>query len=99
MNAETFLKYVIDALVSDPKSVIIKQSKDEMGLLLSVDVASQDMGIVIGKAGETIKAVRHLIRVCGMKENLKFSIKVNEPAGSTKPSKTVYSTENVKDTY
>lgn len=62
-----------------PESIRVVQSFDDMGELLTVDLHKSDMGVVIGKNGQTIGAIRHLIRVQGMGHGSKTSIKINEP--------------------
>lgn len=76
-----FLEYVIKSLVDHPEDVKIVRSVDEMGVLLSLDVHQDDMGKVIGRSGNTAKAVRTLLRVVGMKNNARVNLKVNEPEG------------------
>ena len=77
-----FLEYVVKALVSHPEDVKIKRTVDEMGVLMTLDVHPDDMGKIIGRAGNTAKAVRILLRVVGMKNNARINLKINEPAGS-----------------
>ncbi len=79
-----FLDYVIKALVDNPGDVKIKRTVDEMGVLLMLDVNPADMGKVIGRAGNTAKAIRTLLRVVGMKNNARVNLKINEPEGGTK---------------
>ncbi len=74
-----FLEYVIKALVNHPDDVKIKRTVDEMGVLLALDVHPEDMGKVIGRAGNTAKAIRILLRVVGMKRNARVNLKINEP--------------------
>ncbi len=77
-----FLEYVVKALVAHPDDVKIKRTIDEMGVLLTLDVNREDMGKIIGKMGNTAKAIRILLRVVGMKNNARVNLKINEPAGS-----------------
>ena len=77
-----FLEYVVKALVEHPNDVKIKRTVDEMGVLMTLDVHSDDMGKVIGRSGNTAKAIRILLRVVGMKNNARVNLKINEPAGS-----------------
>ncbi|MDP3763317.1 MAG: KH domain-containing protein [bacterium] len=77
-----FLEYVVKALVSYPDDVKIKRTVDEMGVLMSLDVHPDDMGKVIGRAGNTAKAIRILLRVVGMKNNARINLKINEPTGA-----------------
>jgi len=81
---EQFLEHVVKALVDHPEDVKITRAVDEMGVLLTLDVNSEDMGKVIGRQGNTAKAIRTLLRVVGMKNNARVNLKVNEPAGGTK---------------
>ena len=54
---------------------------DEMGVLLTLTVHPDDMGKIIGRDGNTAKALRTLLRVVGMKHNARVNLKINEPAG------------------
>jgi predicted RNA-binding protein Jag len=47
-----------------------------------LDVDPKDMGIVIGREGQTAKALRTLLRVIGAKNNARVNLKINEPEGS-----------------
>lgn len=76
-----FLEYVVKALVNHPEDIKIKRTIDEMGVLMSLDVHPDDMGKVIGRSGNTAKAIRILLRVVGMKNNARINLKINEPAG------------------
>lgn len=81
-NDQAFLEYIIKALVDSPNDVSITRTVDEMGVLLTLSVNPSDMGKVIGRQGNTAKAIRTLLRVIGMKTNSRVNLKINEPAGS-----------------
>jgi hypothetical protein len=76
-----YLDFTIKALVDNPDRVVISRSVDEMGVLLTLTVAPEDMGKIIGKDGNIAKAVRTLLRVVGMKHNARVNLKINEPIG------------------
>ncbi len=78
---QAFLEYVVKALVDHPEAVVITRGVDEMGVLLTLTVAADDMGKIIGREGNIAKAIRTLLRVVGMKHNARVNLKVNEPAG------------------
>jgi len=80
-----FLDYVIKGLVDNPSDVKIKRTVDEMGVLLTLDVNAADMGKVIGRMGNTAKAIRTLLRVVGMKNNSRVNLKISEPEGGLRP--------------
>ena len=76
-----FLEYVIKALVDAPDKVKVKREVDEMGVLLTLDVDQADMGKIIGRMGNTAKAIRTILRVVGIKNNARVNLKINEPEG------------------
>jgi len=77
-----FVEYVVKQIVNNPESVKVDRKIDEMGVLITLDVASEDMGMVIGREGATAKALRTLLRVIGAKNNARVNLKINEPEGS-----------------
>lgn len=78
-ESRKLLENIISALVTNTDEMEINETTDEMGVLLTLYVAKEDMGKVIGKNGDTAKAIRTLLRVSGAKENAKVSLKIAEP--------------------
>lgn len=78
---KAFLEYVVKALVDNPNDVKIDRSVDEMGVLITMSVNPSDMGKIIGRQGNTAKAIRTLLRVIGMKNNARVNLKIEEPEG------------------
>ncbi len=78
---QQFLETVVTALVDHPESVKVNRTVDEMGVLLTLDVHAEDMGKIIGRSGNTAKAIRTLLRVVGMKHDARVNLKINEPEG------------------
>lgn len=87
---QQFLQNLIEALVDHPGDVKINRTVDEMGVLLTLDVHAEDMGKVIGRSGNTAKAIRTLLRVVGMKHNARVNLKINEPEGGMRSSESSY---------
>lgn len=82
---QDFLEFVVKTLVDHPDDVKINRTVDEMGVLLTLEVNPEDMGKIIGRSGNTAKAIRTLLRVVGMKQNARVNLKINEPAGGRGP--------------
>lgn len=76
---QEFLEYVVRALVDKSEDVKVVRTVDEMGVLLTLSVDQEDMGKIIGRQGNTAKAIRTLLRVVGMKNNARVNLKINEP--------------------
>lgn len=79
MPDKDFLKSIVCGLVEHQEDIVIDRKVDEMGVLLTLSLHREDMGKVIGREGNTAKAIRTLIRVFGMKNNARINLKINEP--------------------
>ena len=52
-----FLEYVVKSLVDSPDEVRTDRRVDEMGVLITLKVDPNDMGKIIGRKGQTAKAL------------------------------------------
>lgn len=77
-----FVEFVVKQIVEHPDQVVVTRAVDEMGVLITLKVAKEDMGKIIGKAGQTAKSLRILLRVIGSKNNARVNLKIVEPEGS-----------------
>lgn len=76
-----FVEYVVKSIVGQPDKVLVTRVVDSMGVLITLQVAKEDMGKVIGRSGQTAKAIRILLRVIGAKTNSRINMKIVEPEG------------------
>ncbi|MDA1060242.1 MAG: KH domain-containing protein [bacterium] len=76
-----FVEYVVKQIVENPDDVSVDREIDEMGVLLTLKVNKDDMGKIIGKSGQTAKALRILLRIIGSKNNARVNLKIVEPGG------------------
>ena len=74
-----FLRYVLEAIVEDKDALVIDSKIDELGVLLTVQVSDRDMGKLIGKSGQTVKALRTLVRIIGGNTQQRINLKILEP--------------------
>lgn len=74
-----FVTSVLSMLVEDKDQLSVQASKDDLGVLITVQVSERDMGKLIGKGGQTIKSMRTLLRVIGGTSNQRVNLKVLEP--------------------
>jgi len=80
MNKEAkYLYDLITPIVSNPEEVGASQTIDDRGLLLELKLAKEDIGTIIGKQGETAHAIRRIVRLFGMRNDQRISIKIIEP--------------------
>ncbi|GIW67482.1 MAG: hypothetical protein KatS3mg096_350 [Candidatus Parcubacteria bacterium] len=76
---QVVLENILSSLVNNPQEVKVQRIIDEMGVLLKIKLHPQDMGLVIGRNGETIKAVKTIIKAIGTKNHARVNIKIEEP--------------------
>jgi predicted RNA-binding protein YlqC (UPF0109 family) len=76
-----FVEMIIKELVNHPDDVVVTRTVDELGVLLSVKVHKEDMGLLIGRSGSTAKAIRALVRIVGMRNNARVNLRIEEPEG------------------
>lgn len=79
LPGQEFLRIVLEALVEDPGQLVIDAREDELGILLTVSVSERDMGKLIGKGGQTVKALRTLLRIIGGNAQKRINLKILEP--------------------
>lgn len=96
VNDKDFVEYVVKQIVNNPDDVKVERKIDEMGVLISLDVNPEDMGMIIGREGATAKALRTLLRVIGARNNARVNLKINEPEGSERGERKEKKEENKK---
>jgi len=75
-----FLLSILKKLVENPDDVVVDRTVDEMGVLLTVKVNPDDMGKIVGKGGQTAKALRSLLRIIGSKNKSRVNMKIEDPS-------------------
>ena len=85
LSDQDFLEYVVRSLVTHPEDVKVDRRVDEMGVLLTLKVNPEDMGQLIGRGGDTARAIRNLLRIVGLKNHARVNLKIEEPEGRTSP--------------
>ncbi|MBX4189975.1 KH domain-containing protein [Candidatus Parcubacteria bacterium] len=78
---QEFVEFIIKSIVNNPDAVGVTRTVDELGVLLSVKVSREDMGLLIGRSGSTAKAIRTLARIVGMRNNARVNLRIEEPEG------------------
>jgi len=81
------LEYIVKSIVNSPDSVEIeeKESVDFPGLtILTINVAEEDKGVVIGRKGRTINAIRDLITINAIRTNRRVKVLIKDDERETK---------------
>ncbi len=84
------LEHIVKSIVNEPEKVIIeeKESVDFPGLtILTVDVAEGDKGVVIGRKGRTINAIRDLITIHAIRMDRRVRVLIKDDEKKEKTEK------------
>lgn len=82
---QEFVESIVREIVANPNDVRVDRTVDERGVLLTLNVNVADIGYVIGKQGQTARAIRTLAKIVGAKNNARVNLKIAEPEGSRGP--------------
>lgn len=72
------LEFTVKSIVEKPQAVKIKENKKEGFEEYLITVDPEDIKIVIGKNGQTIRAIRTLAKTKAIKQGKKVNIKLEE---------------------
>ncbi len=81
------LNFIVTNLVTKPEAVIIDEHIQDGNVDLTLTVDPTDMGLIIGKGGQTIRSIRKLLTVRAIAENVRVNLQLNDPQGSTEQPK------------
>jgi len=72
------LHFIISSIVDNPDEVKVEEHEEDGILNLSISVAKEDMGKVIGKEGKVIRSVRNIMKIKAMKHDVRIHISLVE---------------------
>lgn len=75
---EELLQLLIDPLITDKKKFKIEKIQEENGIKFLVSVSKDDIAKVIGREGKMIKAIKNLLKIRAIKENVFANVEVQE---------------------
>ena len=75
-SIKDMVEYIAKSLADRPDEVEVSESMGETVVMIELNVASEDMGRMIGRKGRTINAIRSVARVLGGKMNKKVSVEI-----------------------
>ena len=76
LNLKQILTDIAKAIVDEPDMVTVIESENGNSVVLTLSVASQDMGKVIGKQGRIAKSIRALIKAASGKESKRVVVEI-----------------------
>ena len=66
------------SLVDHPEQVTVTETEQDNEILLTLKVASEDMGKVIGKQGRISKAIRAMVKAAASRTDKKVIVEIEQ---------------------
>ena len=76
INLQETLLDIAKAIVDSPDEVKVEQAEDERTITLTLTVAPDDMGMVIGRHGKIAKAIRTVITAASAGSGKKVNVEI-----------------------
>jgi len=75
---EQLLSYILSKIVKDPDTITITKETDEITneLIFNISIPEEERGIIIGKQGKNIQAIRNIISIIARREGQRVRIKI-----------------------
>ena len=94
------LEHIVKSIVNNPDVVVVeeKASVDFPGLtILTIDVAEEDKGILIGRKGRTINAIRDLVTISAIRLDKRVKVMIKDDRKPEEQKNLQTKEENVED--
>ena len=75
-RAKAVLVFLAKRLVDDPNAIRVDTSETRNGIKLSLRVAPEDMGRVIGRRGRVAQSIRSVVRAAGAKDGVEVIVDI-----------------------
>jgi predicted RNA-binding protein YlqC (UPF0109 family) len=77
-SIQAMIEYIATSLVDDSSSVEVKESTKEDYIVMELTVRPEDLGKVIGKNGQTARAMRTLVNAAASRAGEKIIFEIRE---------------------
>jgi predicted RNA-binding protein YlqC (UPF0109 family) len=72
------IEYLAKSLVDHPENVVVHEVPGEQTTVYELRVADGELGMIIGKQGRTIQAIRVIVMAAASKENKRVVLEILE---------------------
>lgn len=72
----TVLSGMVKSIVDNPDKVVVTEHIEGNEVILTLNVAEEDMGMVIGKRGKIAKAIRTIMKTVAKLDDKKVTVEI-----------------------
>ena len=70
------VEYIAKSIASHPEEVKVTQEEEDGRTILTLEVADEDKGKIIGRQGRVAQSIRTLLRVAAVKEGTRAILEI-----------------------
>lgn len=74
---QELLEYILTATIGNPE-ITVTSGEEEGSTILTIHAPQEEIGRIIGKGGKVINAMKQLVKIQAIKENVRVEINVEE---------------------
>jgi predicted RNA-binding protein YlqC (UPF0109 family) len=78
VKIKTMIRKISEMLVDKPDKIVIEDEKREETHIIVLSVAKDDVGKIIGRSGQTAKALRALVNAAATRSGEKVLLEIRE---------------------
>lgn len=75
---EELVKFIITSLVDNKEAVNVSSQSNNNDVIITVNVAEDDLGRIIGKNGRIAQSIRNIVKSCSAKEKKRYIVKIGD---------------------
>ena len=76
IDLSTVLANIAKSIVDHPDQVVVTEQTEGNEVLMTLSVAEEDMGMIIGKRGKIAKAIRTVMRTVSKIDDRKVTVEI-----------------------
>lgn len=76
VNLSTVLSNIAKSIVDHPEKVQVTEQEEGNEVLMTLSVAEEDMGMIIGKRGKIAKAIRTVMKTVAKIDEKKVTVEI-----------------------
>ena len=73
---QELVKFLAQSLVENPDKVVVTETEGPEAVIIELNVASEDMGKVIGRQGRIAKEIRTIIKTVAQRTGEKVTVEI-----------------------
>lgn len=70
------VEYLVKSLADHPEEVLLKEHEEDDNILMELSIATDDLGKIIGKSGNTINAIRTVVQAAASSHKKRIKLDV-----------------------